>query len=590
MRFKYFILSFFLFLSTSVQLHAQNQIQQLKNHLYYLASPELKGRFPGTKEDSTTVLYLQQHLKSAGLTLPFNNGLQAFNVVTSVEATKNNILNINGKDAIFNTDFSIYAFSSNAKVENDMVFAGFGIFVDTEDFKWNDFQNIDVKGKWVLMLKGDPEPQNNDSKFIPFADARTKVMNAKDRGAVGVIFTGGTQNSKSDDLAPLLFERAIVSAELPVLDVTRNWLNKNILPIEMPVDSLESDAIIGNAPFTHQIKAKVAGRTELKLQEVTTFNVIGIIEGSDPKLKDEYIVIGAHYDHLGMGGEGSGSRAPDSLAPHVGADDNGSGVVSVMELVSRFSQKNNKPKRSIAFVFFGAEEMGLLGSRYYTKNSPFPMKNIMAMINLDMVGRLNESSAVVVGGTGTSTETEAILTSISADSKIKLSYSPEGFGASDHASFYSENVPVMFFSTGAHADYHTPADTPDKINYEGMMEVIDLVETLTKNLDSRSEKLVFAEAGPKERATGRRGFKVTLGIMPDFTSSSNDGLGVGGVTKGGPADQAGMKKGDKIIGVNGKSVGTIYDYMNRLKQLKPGQRVNVDVNRDGQTVVLIVDL
>lgn len=590
MRTKHLILSFFLFISATVQLHAQHQIQQLKDHLYYLASPELKGRFPGTKEDSTTALFLQQYLKNAGLKLPFNDGLQAFNVVTSVKATKNNLLNINGQNVIFNTDFSIYAFSSNAKVESDLVYAGFGIFVDTEDFKWNDFKDIDVKGKWVLMLKGDPEPLNNDSKFIPFADARTKVMNAKDRGAVGVIFTGGVQNSKADEIAPLLFERAIVSAELPVLDITRNWLNTNLLPKTLPVDSLESAAISGLNPSTQHITAKVAGRTELELQEVTTFNVVGILEGSDPELKNTYIVMGAHYDHLGMGGEGSGSRTPDTLAPHVGADDNGSGVVSVMELVSRFSKAAERPKHSIAFVFFGAEEMGLLGSRYFTKNSPFPMQNIMAMINLDMVGRLNEAAAVVVGGTGTSTETESILTSVAADSKIKLAYSPEGFGASDHASFYAENVPVMFFSTGAHADYHTPADTPDKINYEGMMELIDLVEVLTQNLDNRSEKLVFTEAGPKERTTGRRGFKVTLGIMPDFTSSGNDGLGVGGVTKGGPADHAGLKKGDKIIGVNGKPVGTIYDYMNRLKQLKPGQRVNVDVNRDGETLILIVDL
>jgi S1-C subfamily serine protease len=149
---------------------------------------------------------------------------------------------------------------------------------------------------------------------------------------------------------------------------------------------------------------------------------------------------------------------------------------------------------------------------------------------------------------------------------------------------------VLFLSTGAHSDYHTPADTPDKINYEGMMEVIDFVELVTVKLSNSPEKLTFTEAGPKERTTGRRGFKVTLGIMPDFTSTSTDGLGVGGVTKGGPAERAGMKKGDKITGINGMSVGTIYDYMNRLKQLKPGQRVNVDVFRNDETLVLIVDL
>ncbi|MDO8897863.1 MAG: PDZ domain-containing protein, partial [Bacteroidales bacterium] len=150
--------------------------------------------------------------------------------------------------------------------------------------------------------------------------------------------------------------------------------------------------------------------------------------------------------------------------------------------------------------------------------------------------------------------------------------------------------PVLFFSTGAHSDYHTPMDTPDRINYEGMVEVLDLVGNITLELINRDKRLTFSEAGPKERTTARRGFKVTLGIMPDFTSSGTDGLGVGGVTKGGPADIAGMKKGDKITGINGMSVGTIYDYMNRLRQLKPGQRVNVDVVREGIPTILIVEL
>ncbi len=291
-----------------------------------------------------------------------------------------------------------------------------------------------------------------------------------------------------------------------------------------------------------------------------------------------------------MGGEGSGSRVPDTLAAHVGADDNASGVVTVLELARRLTNSKDRPKRSVLFVLFGAEEMGLLGSRHFAKNLPFPAANAVAMLNFDMVGRLNETKSVVVGGTGTSKETESILNELSAQSKLKLSYSPEGFGASDHASFYAENIPVMFFSTGAHADYHTPADSPDKINYEGIAELADFAEILALNLASRGSKLTFTEAGPKERNTGRRGFKVTLGIMPDFTSTSTDGLGVGGVTKGGPAERAGMKKGDKITGINGMSIGTIYDYMNRLKQLKPGQRVNVDVVRNGETIILIVDL
>ena len=590
MRNRLVIFTLFLFLILSHALNAQNSIQKVKDNLYFLASPELQGRYPGTKADSASVGFIQKYWSDLGLQLPYNNGLQEFKVTTSVDASANNSLSVNEKTAVYDKDYSLYSFSSNANLEGDLVFAGFGIVFESDSMKWNDYKNLDVKDKWVLLMKGDPEPQNNNSVLIPFSDARTKVMFAKDRGAKGVLFTGGTQNNKTDDLVPLLFERAVVSAGIPVLDVKRSWLDANILPANQPVDSLESFLMRKVSPTDLKLNLRIKAQTELIRNEVTTFNVIGILPGHNPILKDEYIVIGAHYDHLGMGGEGSGSRTPDTLAPHVGADDNASGVTSVLELAARFAKSDINHQRSIAFVLFGAEEMGLLGSRYFVKHMPFEPKSINAMINLDMVGRLNETKSVVIGGTGTSAETESILKELSVKTKLQLSFSPEGFGASDHASFYAENVPVLFFSTGAHADYHTPADTPDKINYEGMMEVIDFVEIVTNEFSNKPEKLTFTEAGPKERTTGRRGFKVTLGIMPDFTSISTDGLGVGGVTKGGPAERAGMKKGDKITGINGMSVGTIYDYMNRLKQLKPGQRVNVDVLRNDENLVLIVDL
>lgn len=591
MTFRRFLsISLFLLASNLLVVAQQNEHKTLKKELYFLASPELKGRFPGTAEDKVTAMFLRTELQKLKLEMPFDNGLQAFNVVTSVDASPNNKLTINEKSAVYGTDFSLYAFSSNASHDGELVFAGFGMVIKTDSLKRNDYENLDVNGKWVLLLKGDPEPQNNNSVFIPFADARSKVMHAKDRGAKGVIFVSGTQNNKNDELAPLLFERAVVSSGLPVIDIKRAFLDQVLTVPGLTTDSLESRMIKGEKASVFDLKIKASATTELVRNEVTTYNIAGILTGSDPLLKNEYIIIGAHYDHLGMGGEGSGSRVPDTLAAHVGADDNASGVVTVLELARCLTNSKDRPKRSVLFVLFGAEEMGLLGSRHFAKNLPFPAANAVAMLNFDMVGRLNETKSVVVGGTGTSKETESILNELSAQSKLKLSYSPEGFGASDHASFYAENIPVMFFSTGAHSDYHTPADSPDKINYEGIAELADFAEILALNLANRERKLTFTEAGPKERNTGRRGFKVTLGIMPDFTSTSTDGLGVGGVTKGGPAERAGMKKGDKITGINGMSIGTIYDYMNRLKQLKPGQRVNVDVVRNGETIILIVDL
>ena len=213
------------------------------------------------------------------------------------------------------------------------------------------------------------------------------------------------------------------------------------------------------------------------------------------------------------------------------------------------------------------------------------------MINFDMIGRLNtETKSISIGGTGTSDEGEAILNKLIPQSGLKASFSPEGYGPSDHASFYGADIPVFYFNTGVHTDYHTPADDSDKINFEGEATILTLANNLILQIDNLDKSLTFKEAGPKQQAKYGRGLKVTFGIMPDFTNTEAGGLGVGGVTKEGPADKGGMKKGDKIIAVDGKPVGNIYEYMNRLKTLEKGQRVAVDIQRDGQTQILILQL
>ena len=240
-------------------------------------------------------------------------------------------------------------------------------------------------------------------------------------------------------------------------------------------------------------------------------------------------MIGAHYDHLGMGGPGSGSRLMDSMAVHNGADDNASGVAGMLEMAAKLSKDRASLKRSIIFVAFDGEELGILGSKYFTEHPPVKLNTIMAMINFDMIGRLkDESPAIMIGGMGTAKESAGILDSLD-NGGIQLNYSLEGFGPSDHASFYAEDIPVYFFSTGAHEDYHTPDDDFDRINYAGEKGVLEIALQLVEELANRDTFLTFQEAGPKEQA-GRGGyrFKVTLGIMPDFAGTTTGGLGVGG--------------------------------------------------------------
>ena len=316
-----------------------------------------------------------------------------------------------------------------------------------------------------------------------------------------------------------------------------------------------------------------------------------ILPGDDPKLKNEYIILGAHFDHLGMGGPGSGSRALDTIGIHHGADDNASGVAMMLELAKKFSNTKDSHKRSIICLAFTGEEEGLLGSKHFTDEPGIDLSKVNVMINLDMVGRLNETNSLQISGVGTAEGLKNLIYSKSDTSIIKLTLSEEGYGPSDHSSFYGKNIPVLFYFTGAHLDYHTPADTYDKINYKGMVKVSDLVFPVAKELASSNSRLKFKEAGPKAettRAAYRKG--VTLGIMPDFAGVVKNGLRADFITPGKPAALGGMKKGDIIIAIDGKPVNNIQDYMFRMGQLKHGQTISIEVLRSDKKVVLVIQL
>jgi hypothetical protein len=313
-----------------------------------------------------------------------------------------------------------------------------------------------------------------------------------------------------------------------------------------------------------------------------------MIESDDPVLKNEFVVVGAHFDHLGMGGKSSGSRFQDTVAIHNGADDNASGTAGVIQLAEKFVSIRKHLKRSIIFIAFTGEELGLLGSKEFISKPPVNLKNVVAMINLDMIGRLKSDTHVLsIGGTGTWAEADSVLKMIENGRSFNTAHSPEGYGPSDHASFYSENIPVAFFTTGAHDDYHSPADDIEKIDCESEVNILKMVYDLILNIAQMPVRPAFREAGPKQEAP-RGNLKVTLGILPDVVSNDNNGLRVDGVRKGGPAEKAGILKGDRIVAIQGQSVTNIYDYMARLSQLSSGQVVAVEIIRNNKKEVLLV--
>jgi hypothetical protein len=518
------------------------------------------------------------------------DGFQYFEVTTSVSLGKGNMLVLGGTQAEAEKDYMPFPYSSSAKVEADLVFAGYGFTIDSDTLAWNDYQDIDVKGKWVMILRGDPEPDNTTSNYMVFSGDRDKVLSARDKGAAGVILVSGPSWDEKDQLVSLYYDRSGSNAGIVVLHLKREMADKVLQPMRKTIGGLEKSLIESNTPVSFETSISIKANVQVDHDRVRTQNVLGMIEGSDPVLKDEYIVIGAHYDHLGMGGWGSNSRDPDTIAVHNGADDNASGVAGVIEIAERLAAKRQELKRSVIAIAFGAEEMGLLGSKYFIDHLPLDKGKIVAMVNFDMIGRLNEENILMVGGSGTSVESEEILKAIGANYKLDLRLSPEGYGPSDHAPFYASEIPVFFMNTGVHEDYHTPMDDVAFINFKGEKLVSDFSYALVYDLAVRDSALTFQEAGSKQRNSRSYRFKVTLGIMPDFTATDVKGLGVGGVRKDGPADKGGMQKGDVIVALDGKPVNDIYDYMNRLKKLQPGQTVPVDVMRDGERKVLLIQL
>ena len=563
---------------------------ELSDHVSYLASDELAGRFPGTEGDMAAAQYIKEQFIAAGLELMGNDGLQKFEMVADVTAGTTNSIELEGVTAELGVDYTPFPFSANAQINAELVFAGFGFDEATEEVTWNDYQNIDVTGKWVLVLRGDPDLAKRKSNFEAVASDRSKTIAAHDKGAAGIILVNGPKFDKSDKLIDLKGGRGEMKAQIPAIQVSRDIADKLLAFSGKTVEALEKTTIEAYKPNNFLVNTTVNITTEVNFVKITTQNVVGMLSVPNADTTKGYIVIGAHYDHLGMGGKGSGSRLLDSLGVHNGADDNASGTAMVIELAAKLAANKQNLKRNVIFMAFGAEEQGLLGSKYFVDNALVPVKEIHAMFNFDMLGRLDTATrAISVGGTGTAAEFNTILDKNGAEHPFELAYSTAGYGPSDHAAFYAADIPVLYFSTGAHSDYHTPADDTELINFAEMEKIGAMVVEIITEV-TNTEVLTYTEAGPKVRKGGRNGLKVTFGIMPAFADTSNKGLRVDGVTPNKPAQIAGMLKGDVIVMINDMQVTNIHDYMMRLKKLKLGDRITVDVMRGENIKVLIVQL
>jgi len=348
------------------------------------------------------------------------------------------------------------------------------------------------------------------------------------------------------------------------------------------------DASACDSRFVQSFVARSVAAAHAGLQgELPTQNVAAVVRGSDPVLRDEYVILGAHFDHLGR--SAFGALDPDAVnAIHNGADDNASGTAAVIELARLL--RRNPPKRSVMFVTFSGEELGLLGSQYFVDHPPVPLEKVRAMLNFDMVGRMQDDRLIVYG-VATAQELDEIIAKANASAPLRLTATGDGFGASDHSSFYAKNLPVLHFFTNVHEDYHKATDDADKINAVGIARVVALAERVTREIADRPQPLTFVRAVAAAPSTStRENTSAYLGSIPDMGATEVKGVRLTGVRAESPADKAGLKAGDVIVEFAGKPVNDLYAYTDALYAQSPGDTVDVVVLRGAERMTVKVTL
>lgn len=572
---------------TAAQVSAPDiTVDELKSHVQYLASDELEGRGPGTEGNRKAAAYLAEQftmygLKPAGDSATF---FQHFEFVSAVKLGAGNSLVVvprNGKARSLKVDrdFRPLGFSSNAKVSGPLVFVGYGISAPEKNY--DDYAGIDVKGKIVVALRYGPDGADMHSDFYKHSAYREKARIAREKGALAMILVDGTE----DDLLKLRYDQSFASSGIPCVTMQRSILQEWMRLRKKDLKGIQDYIKEKKEPVNFALPLTITLQTEVVKVMGRTANVAGYLEGSDPVLKEQTLVIGAHFDHLGYGGEGS--MKPDAHEIHNGADDNASGTSVLLELAQKFSTERSSLSRSILFIGFSAEEIGTIGSQYYVNNPFVPLAQTVAMLNLDMVGRLKDNT-LTISGVGTSPLWNEVLKKYNSGSDtLNIKTSPEGFGPSDHAQFYSKNIPVLFFFTGTHSDYHKPSDDWEKLNYDGTQRVAKYVYTIANEVQRKPERPLFAKAGTTASSAmgggDGRGFAVTLGVVPDY-SATVEGMKIDGTRAGGPAEKAGLLAGDVITKIAGKKILNIYDYMGILGELKPGDVVEIEALREGKGI------
>ncbi len=564
----------------------------------FLASPEMKGRATGSPELEKAAAYIRDQFRGMNLKpVSGDSYYQAFDVTTSARLGQKNDLTYStggGSEALrFQQDFIPLNLSAAGEVSGNVVFAGFGI--TAPEYNYDDYAGLDVKGKIVLLLRHEPQEFDEKSVFdgkvyTAHSQIFSKAANAKFHGAKAVLLVNdvGAHSGDGDDLEKFGGAEGPDNAGIEFVQVKAKVVNQWLALSGKNLETLETGIDKDLHPESFELPDKLQLNMDVDIARVvkTVHNVAAYLPGKT----SEYVVIGAHYDHLGLGGQFS--LAPSLTGTvHPGADDNASGTAGVIELARWFSHQPQR-QRGILFLSFAGEELGLLGSSYYVNHPLLPLRDDVAMINMDMIGRVRDRK-VYIGGVGTGSTFGALLKQLGPKHDLDADLSEKaGYGSSDHTSFTTRQIPVLFFFSGLHADYHKPSDTWDKINAPGTVQVLDLVADVTDHLTDGSPRPKFVRvetqspgevANPHSGRGSGGGYGPDFGSIPDFTELPN-GVRFSDVRPGSPAAKAGLKGGDILTEFDGKPIQNLYDFTYALRASHPGQEVLVKVLRGNQTI------
>ncbi len=583
-------------------------IERFTRHVEFLAAPEMRGRGAGMPELDRAAEYIAQRFRDAGLTPAGEGGsfLQPFEVTTGARTGEHNSLAVERKrgtsELKLGMDFVPINFSSSGEVEGEVVFAGYG--ATAEEFGYDDYAHFDASGKIVLLLRYEPDffgADNSDEKgrrgrgrrYTRHSHLIAKAIQARNRGAKAVLLVNGRAGmGRGDRLIRFGSVSGPSDAGIPMVQVKNSVVEQWLRGSGRSLRLLQRDIAASEQPQSFALASSLRVRLAVDVEHERT--VVNNVAGYLPGAADQYLVIGAHYDHLGLGDENS--LAPSRIGEiHPGADDNASGVAAILELARSYAARSEQLRRGLLFLAFAGEEIGLLGSSHWVEHPTLALENAVGMFNFDMVGRI-QNRKLYVGGIGTADPFASMVERVAASHSLRLDTSRSAASSSDHTSFAAKKIPVLFFFSGLHSDYHKPGDTADKIDAASAVDLVGFAVDVVDEVGAMPERLAFVASSPQAghrqgsgSDTGGGGYGPWFGSVPDF-GEVPEGVKFADVRVGSPAAHAGLRGGDILTHWNDAPIQNLYDFTYALRDSEVGDVVTVRFLRDGKGLTADVTL